>query len=98
MTQRYLCSGLSVFFRVTAIIHMKSFFELIGVFSFFLAVLGLHCCEGPSVIAASRAYAPAALRGLLVGVASRCRAGALEWVGSVVVAVGGGRCSRAQAQ
>ena len=65
---------------------MKSFFELIGVFSFFLAVLGLHCCEGPSVIAASRDYAPAALRGLLVGVAPLVAEQGLQSTDSVAAA------------
>ena len=36
----------------------------------FLAVLGLHCCTGSSLLAPSRVYALAAVHGLLISVAS----------------------------
>ena len=36
----------------------------------FLAVLGLHCCEGFSVVAASGGYSPVAVYGLLIVVPS----------------------------
>ena len=53
------------------------FFFLFREFSFcsfslflFLAVLGLHCCMGLSVVGASGGYSLRAVRGLLVAVAS----------------------------
>ena len=42
----------------------KTFFIL------FLAVLGLRCCAGFSLVAASRGHSPVAVRGLLIVVAS----------------------------
>ena len=36
----------------------------------FLAVLGLHCCSGFSLVVMSGGYSPAAVRGLLIVVAS----------------------------
>ena len=38
--------------------------------NFFLAVLGLCCCVGFSLVVASRSYTLVAVRGLLVAVAS----------------------------
>ena len=43
----------------------------------FLAELCLHCCMGFSPVAASGDYSLAAVYGLLIAVASRCRTGAL---------------------
>ena len=40
----------------------------------FLGVLGLQCCEGFSLVVVSGGYSLVAVQGLLVGVASRCRA------------------------
>ena len=44
----------------------------------FLAVLGLHCCSGCSLVAESRDYSPVAAHGFLTVVPSRCGSGALE--------------------
>ena len=49
-------------------------------FFFFLAVLGLQCRTGFSLVVASRGYSLVAVRGLLIAIASRCRAQGLECV------------------
>ena len=50
--------------------------------SFFLAVLGLHCCSGVSVVAARRGSSLVAVLGLLIVVASLAGARALGCTGS----------------
>ena len=47
----------------------------------FLAVLGLGCCVGFSLVAVSRGYSLVVEHGLLIVVASRCRAQALGCAG-----------------
>ena len=51
----------------------KSLYQLVFFiynFYLFLAVLGLCCCVGFSLIAMSRGYCPVVVRGLLIAVAS----------------------------
>ena len=51
----------------------KSLYQLVFFiynFNLFLAVLGLCCCVGFSLIAMSRGYCPVVVRGLLIAVAS----------------------------
>ena len=43
---------------------------MIILFLYFLAVLGLCCCAGFSLVAASKGYSPGVMRGLLTAVAS----------------------------
>ena len=53
----------------------------------FLAVLGLRCCVGFSLVAVSASYSLVVVHGLLIAVASLVGGLALEHVGSVVVAL-----------
>ena len=46
-----------------------SFLKII-LFMYLLAVLGLHCCAGFSLVAVGRDYSPVAVCGLLILVAS----------------------------
>ena len=64
---------------------------LVNCLIYLLAVLGLHCFEGFSLVAASRAYSLVGMRGLLLRLSSGSRALGLQWlqhVASVVVAPG----------
>ena len=53
----------------------------------FLAVLGLHCCSGFSLVVASRAYSLVAVHGLLTAVASLVAEHRLQgaWAGVAAV-------------
>ena len=48
---------------------LRNFFKFIFE-SIYLAVLGLHCCSGFSLVVASRGYSLVAVLGLLIVVAS----------------------------
>ena len=50
----------------------------IYIFFFFLAVLGLRCCMGFSLVLESAGYSPVAVRMFLIAGASHCGAWALE--------------------
>ena len=63
------------------------FFFLVNLFILFLAALGLFCCTRPFSSCGERGLL-FAVRGLLIAVASRCRARALGAWASVVVACG----------
>ena len=54
------------------------------IFFFFLAVLGLCCYEGSSLVAVSGSYSQVVAQRLLTAAASRCRARALGTQASVV--------------
>ena len=58
------------------------------VFYLFLAVLGLHCCTGISLVAVSRCCALVAVHGLLIAVASLVEGQALGTQAAVLVARG----------
>ena len=45
------------------------FFLIIFIYFFFLAVLGLHCCMGFSLVVASGGYSLVAVHGLITAVA-----------------------------
>ena len=47
------------------------FYTFLVLFIYFLAVLGLHCCIGFSLVAASRGYSLTVLHRLLTAVTSR---------------------------
>ena len=54
----------------------------------FLAVLGLRCCWGFSLVVASRSYSLVAMHGILIEAASHCRAQVLDTRASVTGACG----------
>ena len=62
-------------------------FHFLKLFFKFLTVLGLHCCPGFSLVVAGGGYCLVVVHGLLISVASRCRAWALGLTASVVAAL-----------
>ena len=62
------------------------------IFILFLAVLGLHCCARAFSSHGEQGLLFVAVRGLLIAVASHCRARALEARASVVTARGPSSC------
>ena len=65
----------------TALSSCKLLFLFFNVyFCLFLAVLGLHCCRGFSLVAVSRGYSTDGVRWLLIAVTSCCGAQALGCV------------------
>ena len=68
------------------VLEESSFFYMF-ICLFILAVLGLHCCVGFSLVAGSRGYSLAPMYRLLIAVASRCGAQVLGHVQASVVAV-----------
>ena len=69
-------------------------FQYFYLLIYFLAVMGLRCSLGLSLVAASGGYSLAAVRRLVIAVASRCGAWALGHLGQWLRLPG----SRAQAQ
>ena len=70
-------------FRQLSVLSMiksdvQSLLQLTRIFFFFLAVLGVHCCAGFSLVAVSRGSPQAAAHSLLVVAASFCSSWALE--------------------
>ena len=55
-----------MYYLVVPLLFFHNFVDLY----LFLAVLGLHCCSGFPVVAASRGYSLAAVHGLLIAVVS----------------------------
>ena len=68
---RFPCAGVLLWTDLsrTSRVTLKCFYVIIFI-CLLLAVLGLHCCTGFSLVAASRGYSLVAVRGLLIAAAS----------------------------
>ena len=84
-----------IFFNINSFIYLflaaLGFWVFLNLFYLFLAALGLHCCMQAFSSCGEQGLLFVSVCGLLIAVASRCRAQALG-VASVVVARGFSSC------